>query len=153
MPTARRPTITRRNWVHRIDGVGGTRGGDEGHGNVLAAGIEWGAGGEIAVAAEEIVARTAAANDGGDGREGHGDWIGGSVQGRWHPPGVGTKSATRDEEPEQEEEDADEENDPSPCGRQRPRYSSKSVWGSWQSGSAPIENHFGHAKKISIPPP
>ena len=37
---------------------------------------------------------------------------GGSVQGRWHPPGVGTKSATRDEEPEQEEEDAYEVNDP-----------------------------------------
>ena len=37
---------------------------------------------------------------------------GGSVRGRWHPPGVGTKSATRDEEPEQEEEDAYEVNDP-----------------------------------------
>ena len=38
-----------------------------------------------------------------------------SVQGRWHPPGVGTESATWDEEPEQEVEDADEENDPSPA--------------------------------------
>ena len=38
--------------------------------------IEWGASDEIAVAADEIVARTAAANGGGDGREGHGDWRG-----------------------------------------------------------------------------
>lgn len=58
---------------------------------------------------------------------------GGNVRGRWHPPGVGTKSATRDDEPEQEEEDADEENDPSPSRpRQRPRYGFKSVPGSWQ---------------------
>ena len=88
MPTAQRRTITRRNWVHRgsrcpgrtqpvrIDGVGGTRGGDEDHDNVLAAGIELGAGDKITVAADEIVDRTAAANNGGDGREGHGDWRG-----------------------------------------------------------------------------
>mmetsp|Transcript_31594 Transcript_31594/g.76450 ORF Transcript_31594/g.76450 Transcript_31594/m.76450 type:complete len:168 (-) Transcript_31594:639-1142(-) len=54
---------------------------------------------------------------------------GGSVRGRWHPPCVRTKSATRDDEPVQEKEDADEENDPSPSC-QRPRYGSKSVRGS-----------------------